>query len=162
MSDQEFRITFGVRYNHEQHNLLPGITGEHYVTVIAADANQCREIVQSQIADRWAFDYPKGELSWDADQWAKSCPKGEFARWDISTPRALIRYRSVKVRAVVEYARDFPASEICTFIGVNADELAAMTDLEVNTALAERRDDLAERLETYLEGFTISTVRVPV
>lgn len=51
-------ITFGQRYNHEEHPTLPGVTGEHYILVSGDDWADARQRAFQLTNGAFAFDYP--------------------------------------------------------------------------------------------------------
>lgn len=53
----KFAITFGSRYNHEEHPSGLPITGNSYLVVEEADEMSARRAVKSLLGDAWAFMY---------------------------------------------------------------------------------------------------------
>lgn len=51
-------ITFGQRYNHEDHPTLPGVTGDSYVLVSGDDWWDARQKAFRMTNGAFAFDYP--------------------------------------------------------------------------------------------------------
>lgn len=72
---QEFRLTFGVRYAHEEHSTFPVAQPDGYVAVLAPDYETARDLVIARIGREWAFLYGPGELA------ERYTPAGELDRW---------------------------------------------------------------------------------
>ena len=77
----EFRVTFGVRYRHEPHPVLPKADPDGYITVVADSEPQARSYLFEHIGRAWAFIYPE---PFDEARWAQLHPHGEFLRLDAS------------------------------------------------------------------------------
>ncbi|HST84635.1 MAG TPA: hypothetical protein VLL08_23055 [Kineosporiaceae bacterium] len=72
---QEFKLTFGIRYRHEEHPLFPAAHPDGYVTVLAPTYEDARDVVINRLGRQWAFLYMPGDLN------EKYCPRGEIDRW---------------------------------------------------------------------------------
>ncbi len=52
-----FAVTFGQKYNYEDHPILPGITGNNYITIEAENESEARLLAYQQLGSNWAFIY---------------------------------------------------------------------------------------------------------
>lgn len=55
--------TFGTQYGREEHPAVPGITGNHYVLVIADNLAEAHQLMDKTFNQAWAFIYPAEEYS---------------------------------------------------------------------------------------------------
>ena len=77
---QEFRLTFGIRYAHEEHPLFPKAHPDGYVAVLAPTYEAARSLVITRVGHQWAFLYEPGGLK------EQFCHRGEIARWSTLPP----------------------------------------------------------------------------
>lgn len=63
---QTFYVTFGTGYgeapDREVHPYLPGVTGDHYLRVVAQNEEQARALVFAVLDCRWAFIYTEDDF----------------------------------------------------------------------------------------------------
>jgi hypothetical protein len=63
---QTFYVSFGVQYGSGlgkmEHPTLPGVSGDHYLRVVAEDEEQARALVFAVVGREWAFLYDEHEF----------------------------------------------------------------------------------------------------
>ena len=55
--------TFGTQYGRVEHPLMPGITGNHYVRVVAGNLDEAHQLMNQAFDQAWAFITPAEEYS---------------------------------------------------------------------------------------------------
>ncbi len=84
----EYRITFGLKYRHQQHPLFPAAHPDGWLTIIARNQPTARAITHLTLASDFAFHYPG---PFNETEWARNHPLGEIARINASLTRAAVR-----------------------------------------------------------------------
>ncbi len=77
----EFRVTFGLRYAHQEHPTFPAASPRGWLTILARDKDVARMIAHATLGEAWAFLYP---APIDEAGWGRLYPLGEIARIDAS------------------------------------------------------------------------------
>lgn len=62
--EQKWFVTFGQKYNHENHSLktVPPITGDSYMIITASSEQDARQSIIDLVGTQWAFIYPISDL----------------------------------------------------------------------------------------------------
>jgi hypothetical protein len=74
----EFYVTFGAQYPREPHPAFPEAHHDGWVTIVADNYLDARDIAFRELRRHWAFIYTPGELN---ESWF---PLGELARFDVN------------------------------------------------------------------------------
>ena len=66
-------VTFGVQYGQYEHPMLPGVTADHWLRIVAPTEQLARSLTVAVVGDCWASIYDEANFQ---PEWH---PAGEFA-----------------------------------------------------------------------------------
>lgn len=151
----EFRITFGVKYDYETHPFLPDVTSKHYVTVIADDPKQARQITLNMIGRYFAADYQEPPAGW-AGHWTSTNNYRELTRWDKSTSDGHIKkVIEVTINETVVRSRRFTKAEIMRLLDIEAWEYDRTDPVRMAEMFQDSESGMAE-LDGYDDSATVT------